>query len=215
MQSHKQTVKPTNDSLPCETSDFVFFSEYKGRFPGQSMINIDQRVSFIQLKVRKNNWELENKQLYLMKYWPRFSYRKKKYSFLLFRRFPDMCSFYCLIDPDNNRCYHDSYLDCYYPISNTYVMSVPSIERVLGRIKSSGKSTIKPEYLIGTKSMANFLWNAIYQNFGLPDHKAVQFSEDLLKIARTAHSILGLDYDEPRNILLVRVGVLVNYSEEI
>lgn len=85
--------------IGAETSDIVFLVTHEYLTPRRKALVVDEKISFFQAKVEKNNrlFEIKSRQWYLMRYWPKFSYKKKEFNLISCRRVPDICSFYLLI----------------------------------------------------------------------------------------------------------------------
>lgn len=127
-------------NLSCEVGDLIFVVKYE-LIMAKTTYCVDQRVTITQLKRgRKNGWEIDCTQFYLMRYWPKFIYENREFDLRLFRLYPDVGSFYCLIDN-----YEDG-------INKLYLRGRPRKYRT----NSIFDSTFLMERSIGYISISNF-----------------------------------------------------------
>lgn len=142
-KTHKRTarfrVSENAKRMGAETSDITFLVVHEYVSP-QSKILVDEKISFFQAKIEKDDrlFEITPRQWYLMRYWPRFLYKRKKFDLISCRRVPDICSFYLLL-LKNNILIYNSFIDGFEAWrceTNSISLSVPYLGEKISNLKT-------------------------------------------------------------------------------
>jgi len=142
-KTHKKTarfkISENAKRMGAETSDITFLVIHEYMRP-QSKILVDEKISFFQMKIEKNNrlFKITPRQWYLMRYWPRFLYKKRKFNLTSCRRVPDVCSFYLLLLKNSTLSY-SSLIDGFEAWNcetNSISLSVPYLEEKMPKLKN-------------------------------------------------------------------------------
>ncbi|MCC5998158.1 MAG: hypothetical protein LM573_03690 [Thermofilum sp.] len=187
IKTHKKRVhfQCNSQMCSCETSDISFIVDYKYRHSNSGKAELVSRaISFTQLKMGKNSpwftWKLAKNQLYLMKYWPPFTYRGVTFDLKEFRNYPDLGSFYMFIYKNLREIEPllQRFPCCVVPISDLEIFMnkvfTPSTN-------GNDYDKIRDIFLkLSPKvDLEIFLVRVLLQNVGLSSDKAVEFIDKL------------------------------------
>jgi hypothetical protein len=187
IKTHKKRVhfQCNSQMCSCETSDITFIVDYKYRHSNRGKEELVSRaISFIQLKMGENSpwftWKLARNQLYLMKYWPPFTYGSVTFDLEKFRNYPDLGSFYMFIY--KNLRENEPLLQL-FPCA---VVPISDLEILMNKVFTPSTKRNDYDYiwdiflkLFPKVDLNIFLTRVLLQNVGLSSDKAVEFIDKL------------------------------------
>lgn len=157
-KTHKKTarfrVSENAKLMGAETSDITFLVMHEYMSP-QSVTLVDEKISFFQAKIEKNNrlFKMKPRQWYLMRYWPRFLYKGRKFNLTSCRRVPDVCSFYLLL-LKNDTLRFGSFIDgieVWHCETNSISLSVPYLGEKMPSLNNLGEDELLKDNDISLK----------------------------------------------------------------
>jgi hypothetical protein len=180
----KFTVSENTKPIGAETSDIVFLITHEYISPNVKTL-VDQKISFFQAKIEKNNrlFKIKPRQWYLMRYWPIFSYKTRQFPLTSCRNVPDVCSFYLLLFRKNifNHIFFVDASDASNCDTNSVCLSTPYMEEKMPTLKALTRSQLIKNtgipLRLGQKDGDGFLfllWNLVLTYLGAHDPQGLE-----------------------------------------
>lgn len=186
-KTHSRTAKfevsENDERIGAETSDIVFLVMHEYISPN-AKIPVDEKISFFQAKIEKNDrlFKITPRQWYLMRYWPEFLYKKRKFSLTSCRRVPDVCSFYLLLLREsaiNVGIFVDG-STAWNCETNSISLSTPYLEEKMPRLKKLSEDELLKNNDISVRltqkdgdAFFGLLWHLLLTSLGAHDSSGV------------------------------------------
>lgn len=195
-KTHSTTVNFLPKGKGAESSDIVVLVTHEFLDPAVTTL-VDEKISFFQAKIeaRKGGFKITPRQWYLMRYWPKFSYKGITFDLISCKKVPDVCSFYLFLFRDKRfrdtifgtqsrikTPYSSKYSKC---ALNSVCMSTPWMERVKPRLRNLTQEDLLVDKDIDlpfnemeqTDRFFSLLWFLLSTHLGAHDPRGI----DLMK----------------------------------